>query len=77
MHINKKQYDNLLEAWAAINVLCARYQNPEHFTKKYNPQKECKRIFKLLDSIVAKLPDIDEDCEKDLIRASQRHILKP
>ena len=56
---HKKQRRNLIDAWVTLKILCAYFAKPHGFTKKYVPREESRKIFKLLDSVVATMAEDD------------------
>ena len=57
--LTKKQRRNLIDAWATLNSLCCYLANKEGYTDKYNPLKQGKKIFRLLDSVVTPMYEDD------------------
>jgi hypothetical protein len=57
--LTRKQRRNLIDAWAKTNSLCAYLENKKDYTFKYDPLKESKKIFRLLDYVIATLFEDD------------------
>ena len=57
--LTKKQRRALIDAWATTNCLCAYLRNKDGYTEKYKPFEVGKKIFKLLDSVVAPMYEDD------------------
>lgn len=55
--ISQKDASQIIDTWAKLNVLCACLNTPKLFTEKFNSLEYATNIYKLLDKVVANLPD--------------------
>ena len=62
--ISKATYSNIIDAWSKMNMLCCYLESEKRgdkfFTEKFSLQEHASEIYKRLDAVVTKLPDLNE-----------------
>jgi len=62
--ISKKTYGDIIDAWSEMNMVCCYLESEKRgdklFTDKFSLQEHATKIFKKLDAVVTKLPDMKD-----------------
>lgn len=55
--LSKKDAILLIDAWAAMNCLCAYLETPDLLTERFKQKEYVLDIYRKLDKVVSKIPD--------------------